>query len=420
MGNGRTFILILWLIGVLAAAQLAKIAVLAARLADTFGLSIATTGLLISLLEVGGALFGLAAGVALGWIGGRRSLVAGLAILAATGVAEAYASGATALLAARAAEGVGYLLVVIAAPTLIAATASDRDRASALSLWSTFVAVGMAVGSVVTGGAFATFGLRGALLLWPLLSAIAMVAVLRLPAAAPVARQALALPRAAAWIATFGFGLYTSFVCALIMLFPSFLVEQARVSSSVAGIATGIVALGSVPGAAVAIAFARLRWLSRKRTIAIVSGTLFAAAVAAPQVFVAGSVPDSILWKSAAWAVWISFSSGIASPIVFGRLPMLAGARSATDPKIALANGLITQFGAGGALLGPPIGGLVVMDWGWGGLGLLVAALALATLCALVVAELLAARAAAPRITADDRSSREWDDLVSAVRMESE
>lgn len=420
MGNGRIFILILWLIGVLAAAQLAKIAVLATKLADTFGLSIATTGLLISLLEVGGALFGLAAGVALGRIGARRSLAAGLAILAATGIAEAYASQASVLLAARAAEGMGYLMVVIAAPTLIAATASERDRAPALSLWSTFVAVGMAVGSVVTGVAFATFGLRGALLLWSLFSALAMVAVLRLPAAAPSAKQALALPDAAAWIATFGFGLYTTFICALTMLFPSFLVEQAQVSSSLAGIVTGLVALGSVPGAAVAVALARLGCLDRKRTIAIVTGTLLVAAASAPQVFAAGSAPNSLLWTSAAWALWISFASGIASPIVFGRLPMLAGARSATDARIALANGLITQFGAGGALLGPPIGGLVVMNWGWGGLGLLVAVLALATLCALVAAELVAARAAASFAQTEDRPSHEWDGPVSAIRVGSE
>jgi MFS family permease len=416
MGNGRTFILILWLIGVLAAAQLAKVAVLATTLADTFGLSIALTGLLISLLEVGGAVFGLAAGIALGWIGAHRALIAGLAILAATGVAEAYASEAATLLAARAAEGMGYLLVVIAAPTLIAAIASERDRASALSLWSTFVAVGMAVGSVVTGVAFATFGLRGAFLLWSLLSAFAIGAVLRLPAAYPFARQARTFPDAAAWIATFGFGLYTTFICALTMLFPSFLVEQARVSSSLAGFATGIVALGSVPGAAVAIALARRGWLNGKRTIAIIASTLLAAAAAAPQVFAAGSAPDAILCTSAAWALWISFSSGIASPIIFGRLPLLAGARSATDPRIALANGLITQFGAGGALLGPPIGGLVVMEWGWGGLGLLVAALALATMGALVAAELMTAGVLAPGTTADDRSWREQDGPMSTIR----
>ena len=406
MGTSRATILILWLIGVLAAAQLAKMAVLAATLADSFGLSIATTGLLISLLEIGGAVFGLAAGVALGRVGARRSLISGLAILAAAGLAEAYASGAPALLSARAAEGMGYLLVVIAAPTLIAAIASERDRAPSLSLWSTFVAVGMALGSVITGLAFWAFGLHGALLLWPMLCTLGALAAVRLPLSDSSHEEGFALPCPAAWIATFGFGLYTSFICALTMLLPTFLVAQAGVSSTVAGIATGIVALGSIPGAAVAIALSRLGWLSRKRTIAVVACTLFAAAAAAPLTFAAGAAPATVLWTSAAWALWISFSSGIASPIVFGRLPMLAGARSATDPRIGVANGLITQFGAGGALLGPPLGGLVVMHWGWDGLGLLIGALALATLCALVAGELVAARAAAPPRHRSGQSSR--------------
>lgn len=417
MGKSRTYVLILWLIGVLAAAQLAKMAVLAPKLADRFGLSIATTGLLISLLEIGGALFGFAAGVALGRIGARRSLVAGLAMLAVTGLAEAYAVGAATLLAARAAEGMGYLMVVIAAPTLIAAFASERDLAPSLSLWSTFVSVGMAIGSMITGLAFWAGGLLGALHAWSALCALGMFAALRLPAVGPSKTRNLALPNAAAWIATFGFGLYTMFICALTMLFPTFLVQQAGVSSTVAGIATGIVAMGSVPGAAVAIALARRGSLDRKRTIVIVASALFAAAAAGPQAFAIGAAPNAILWTSAAWALWISFFSGIAAPIVFGRLPMLAGARSSTDPRIAVTNGLVTQFGAGGALLGPPVGGLVVVDWGWDGLGLFIGALALAALCAQVAAERVAARVAAPGFTRDEQTSRVRAEPISAISM---
>ena len=57
-------ILALWLIGVLAAAQLAKIASIAPLLRERFELSLPQTGWLISLLEVGGGLFGFVAGTA--------------------------------------------------------------------------------------------------------------------------------------------------------------------------------------------------------------------------------------------------------------------------------------------------------------------------------------------------------------------
>ena len=68
-------IIMLRLIGVLAAAQLAKISTFAPVLRTRFGLSLSQAGLLISLLEVGGGLLGFVAGLALVRIKNRRSLL---------------------------------------------------------------------------------------------------------------------------------------------------------------------------------------------------------------------------------------------------------------------------------------------------------------------------------------------------------
>lgn len=157
---------LLWLIGILAAAQLAKIAVLAPQLSRTFNLSLPQVGLLISLLEVGGALGGLGAGLLIGRIGARRFLVAGLVLLALTGSIGALTADVRTLFIARAGEGIGYVLAVIAAPTLIAGLASERDRGAALALWSTFVPLGVAIGSGVTGWGVSWLGTTGILLLW--------------------------------------------------------------------------------------------------------------------------------------------------------------------------------------------------------------------------------------------------------------
>ena len=64
--------------------------------------------------------------------GARRALL-GLVIGGAG--AHAAGSGANVLIAARALEGVGYLLVVVAAPTLIVRLSRGPDQASALALW---------------------------------------------------------------------------------------------------------------------------------------------------------------------------------------------------------------------------------------------------------------------------------------------
>ena len=118
MQNAWSRIVGLWLVGVLAAAQLAKMSSLAPILRESYGLTLPQTGLLISLLEVGGGLFGFVAGLALGRVGTRRFLLAGLGMLAASGMLEGIAVNAPLLFSARAIEGIGYLLVVTAAPTM--------------------------------------------------------------------------------------------------------------------------------------------------------------------------------------------------------------------------------------------------------------------------------------------------------------
>ena len=64
----------------------------------------------------------------------------------------AAADDAATLLAARALAGIGYLLVVVAGPSLMAAIAEPRHQAVTLSLWGTFVPVGIALAGLATAG----------------------------------------------------------------------------------------------------------------------------------------------------------------------------------------------------------------------------------------------------------------------------
>lgn len=382
-------IIALWLLGVLAAAQLAKFSTIAPVLRARFALSLPATGLLISLLEVGGGLLGFVAGLALGRIGYRRALVTGLATLAGCSLVEALATTPAPLFVARGVEGIGYLLVVIAAPTAIAAIASDRDRPRALALWSSFVPVGVAVGGAVTGMGTQVLDATGLLLLWAALLALAVIPALRLPLGTAASRG-LALPAPAAWIATFGFGLYTLFLCALTMLLPTFLTEMRGASLATAGLVAAFASLAALPGSAIAMALMRRGALGSSAMMRIVAPALAVTALLAPLVFV-----DIGGWGMAALvAVAVVGASGLVSPLVFARLPILARAAAADDPRIATANGLLTQFGAGGALIGPPLGGLVVGLWGWPGLGIAIAMLSLAMLATITLAERIGARPA--------------------------
>lgn len=374
----------LYLVGVLAAAQLAKLSALAPLLRQSYGLSLAEVAFLISLLEVGGALFGFIAGLAVSRVGARRFLLTGLATLAVTSVVEGFAPGVGVLFAARAIEGIGYVLVVVAAPTLIISIADERQRGPALAIWSTFVPVGIALGSAVTGSLVSSLGAGGTILAWGLLAGVGLAFAGRLPISARGRRAELAFPHLGAWLATLGFGFYTIFVCALMMLLPSFLVEQTGASLAQAGVVSGVVSLAALPASVVAILAMRRRTLTGKTQIAVLTVCLVATAALASFIF---RPTGGALVASSLLAFLVVTLSGVASPLVFARLPALAGATHSDDPRIAAATGLLTQFGAGGALIGPPLGGLIVSHWGWTALGPAIGALAIAMLAALVLAE---------------------------------
>jgi len=381
-------IVLLWLLGVLAAAQLAKMATIAPLLRDRFGLSLPETGLLISLLEVGGGLFGFAAGLALGRIGCRRSLLSGMILLAASSAVEGVAANAPLLFAARAIEGIGYLLVVIAAPTAIVAVASDTDRPRALALWSCFVPVGIAAGGAITSVAIGWLTPGEVMLLWAVLLAIAALAAFRVPLGGG-GRGPIVLPSPGAWLATFAFGIYTLFICALTMLLPTFLIEQRGATVATAGLVTAFTSLLALPATAIAMGLSRGGTLSSRRLIMVATPSLLATAALSPFVFADAA---ATLPLAATMAVLTLAASGLVSPMMFARLPVLAGACGPHDPRIATANGLLTQFGAGGALIGPPLGGWVVRTWGWPALGIAIGAMAVAMLAFTIWAERVATR----------------------------
>jgi MFS family permease len=385
MARSWSPILSLWLIGVLAAAQLAKLAVMAPILRERFGLSLAQAGLLISLLEVGGALFGFVAGLVIGRLGARRLLSAGLALLAGASATEGLGDSTATLFAARAVEGIGYLLVVISAPTLIIAVANAASRNAALALWSTFVPVGMAFGSAVTGLLVNAVGFEKTNLVWSAVSLVALMASLRTRPSPSPQRSGTAMPQAGAWFATLGFGCYTIFVSALTALLPTFLVDRTGASIGGASVATGLASIAALPGAAVAILILHGARTSYRRLIAALVATLLATMTLGPGTFAVAAI--SSLRRTTVFAIFVVALSAVASSIVFARLPALSGARSEGDSRIAAANGLVTQFGAAGALVGPPLGALVVETWSWHALGLAITVLAGAMLSLVLLAE---------------------------------
>jgi predicted MFS family arabinose efflux permease len=376
--------------GVLAAAAFGKVAPAIALLRADLGLSLGQAGWLVSAITALAALLGTPAGLWVRRRGGRHALLAGLAILAVTGTAGAAAPGLGWMLAARVAEGIGFLLVVVAAPTLMVEMAGRRDQPAVLALWGTSIPVGLAAGAAA-GGVLAPLGWR----LWlavPGVIAVPMSVATALlvppdsprpggpvtPGGGTGAGLRLADLRVPALLAA-GFCATVGIAAAVLGMLPAFLEEQRHAGIAAGGTATGLVALASVLGSAVA------GWLLGRGVglRALAAAGLLMPLASWPLVDAGGSFRGSVLAAGALLA-----ANGVLVAGVFAAVPRVAAA----PDHLAVVNGLVAQLGSTGSLLGPPLLAWAVGVAGWGVLPPFVAAL---TVLALVLLLLADSRAAA-------------------------
>lgn len=369
-------VLALYGCGVLAAAGLGRFAALIPLVGHDLSLSLTAAAWLASLLELGGASLGIAAGWAVGRLGTRRPLVAGLALLAVGGVGAGLAAGTGMLFAARLVEAVGYLAVVVAAPTWIVAAARDRD--AALALWSTFVPVGMALGAASTALAVEVVSWRTVLVGFGLVAAVAALAAGRLAAAEPPrhgGRIAVGAAPWPVWALAAGFGCYAAMQVGMLTLYPSHLVASRGMTAGAAGLAGAAVSLANIPGGLAAAAA-----LGRGvRPLALLAASLVAAAPLVALAFAGSGGAATAIGA----AILGNAALGVAPAVMFARLPTLAGGPA----RAAAGNGLFAQFGASGSLIGPPLVAAGVAAWGWASAGAVSAALIAACLTLAAVAE---------------------------------
>ena len=84
-----------------------------------------------------------------GW-GHRRMLVAGLVCLGIGSLSGAFATSEAMLLATRFFEGIGFVAVIVASPSLIAQACTDpRQRDLALGIWGAYFPAGWGMMAIV-------------------------------------------------------------------------------------------------------------------------------------------------------------------------------------------------------------------------------------------------------------------------------
>lgn len=135
----------LWAAGLCAAGQFAKISLIFPELLKLYPDAGSSAGFLVSLLSFLGVCFGLIAGIVVARFGYRSLLLAALVFGAVISAYQALLPPFHLMLASRLLEGASHLIIVVAAPTLIAQLSSDRHRGAAMTIWGTFFGVAFAL-----------------------------------------------------------------------------------------------------------------------------------------------------------------------------------------------------------------------------------------------------------------------------------
>ena len=374
--------------GVPAAIALGKVGVVGPLLRPDLGLSLPQLGLAVSAITVVAALLGTPAGLWTAGNGPRRTLLAGLAVMTVAAAGGAAAWGLGALLAARLLEGVGFLMVVVAAPDLLVRLSRGTDRAAALALWGTVIPVGLAAGGVAGGVLAPALGWRGWLGLTAVLPALAALAVAAAIPPDPPRRDGARPPLRLSGLGgtaplAGGFCGLCLVGIAVVSLLPTFLVGERGSGLGTAGAATAVVAFASVPGSLAA------GWLLRRGAgLRPLSATALAMPLAALPAFRGGGA----LTVAVAAAAAIMLANGVAVAAAFAAVPEVV-----SDPgQIALAIGVMTQLGSTGTLLGAPLFGAVVAAADWSAFAPLLLVVTLPTLGLLLVASAWRSRVASP------------------------
>lgn len=144
-GTSYGLIFLLWVAGLTAAAQFAKITITLAHLNIAYPNTSVDVTFAFSVVGIVGIFFGLTAGVVVGRLGFRRILIFALILGVAMSGVQALLPPFPVFLLSRVVEGVSHLCIVVAAPTLMIQLSAPRYHAIVMGFWASFFGISYAL-----------------------------------------------------------------------------------------------------------------------------------------------------------------------------------------------------------------------------------------------------------------------------------
>jgi cyanate permease len=335
--------------GIVGAAQVGKGAASLTVLQADFGLSASAAAWYLSAMSALGAVFGALLGWAGQALGFRRQVLLGLGTIAVANVVGAALHSTGALLTTRVAEGLGFILVVLAAPGLLPGLSAPAHRRLVVGAWGAYMPVGSGLAALLVPPVVAGLGWPAAWLLDAALAVLAALAVARWVPGAPARRlpgregllRAVRSPGVVSLAVVFA--LYAGQYLAVLGLFPAMLVHDGGISLRTAGVLSGLAFLVNAPGNLLG-AYLQHRGVGRWRLV-VVGSLCMAATVWAAQ---DGDLP---LGARIGAVVLFSFIAGLVPSSAFSGVAALTAGTSAAGASV----GLLMQGSSVGQLLVPPL-----------------------------------------------------------------
>lgn len=352
--------------GISAALHTAKLSPAIPALQDDLGVSLVTSGVLLSLVLLASALTAIVVGLLVERFGLRRSQLTGLAVLSLASLAGGFAPSEGVLLALRAVEGVGFLLATVPAPALIRRLVAPERLTRTLGVWGGFVPIGSAVALLVGASVIGAWRWTGWWWLTAAVSALAAALIAwRVPADPPSTtsaglaaihqRATETLGHRAPWLLALAFFCYSAQWLAVVGFLPSIYATSGWGTATVA-VLSALVALSNVAGN-VGAGYALHHGVGPRTTL------LVGYAAMALGAFLAFGTPTAGQ-PAAQYAGAVVFSAfgGLIPGTLFAIAPRLAP----TERTISTTVGWMMQLSAVGQLAGPPlVAWLATVVGGW-------------------------------------------------------
>lgn len=347
-----------WLVvlaGGVAALQVGKLPPALPALQAELGLTLVPSGFLLSMVQLAGLSMAVFMGLWADAMGLKRSMVRGLCLLALASGLGGWATSVAALLALRAIEGLGFLLVALPAPALIRRLVPPAQLPGMLGVWGAYMPTGTAL-ALLAGPlfipawgwsawwwCFAAVSLAMAAWLWRSVPADPSAA-LGMAGQGACARLHRTLSTRGPWLVALTFAMYSGQWLAVVGFLPS-IYAAAGVSGAVLGVLTALAAAVNILGNMASGRLLQRGWAPRATlwwgfgAMALGSTVAFAA------------VSEDLPWLRYGGVLLFSGVGGL----VPGTLFSLAVRLAPGEQQVATTVGWMQQLSALGQFIGPPV-----------------------------------------------------------------